>query len=120
MSGRQVLGNMAPPQLFINTKTLGLEKQPENDKEDVDEDFEPENKQEWEAEKEEKGDNTDYSDPAEDTVGSDYEIGMERSPPILSYVVVFTGLAIALLGGLAIAILAMFSFPIGMLNNKSF
>ena len=40
---------MAPPQLFINAKTLELEKQPENEKE-------PSNKQEQEAEKEEKGD----------------------------------------------------------------
>ena len=39
---------MAPPQLFINTKTLELEKQPKDNKGDGDEDFEPENQHEEE------------------------------------------------------------------------
>ena len=63
---------MAPPQLFINTKTLELEKQQENKSS---EDFEPENKH-----------------------GKDEN----RSFPILAYVVcpilVFTDLAIAFVG----------------------
>ena len=77
---------MAPPQIFINTKALELEKRPENDNEDGDEDFEPEKKQEREGKKEEKDDN------------SDHKIEIKGSLPILSYIVVFTGLAIALLG----------------------
>ena len=36
---------MAPPQLFINTKTLELEKQPKDNKGDGYEAFEPENLQ---------------------------------------------------------------------------
>ena len=89
---------MAPPKLFINTKSLELEKQPENESY---EDFEPESKQEQEAQKKEKEDKNDKSDPAEDADGSD-ENRIARSLPILTYVVspilVFTGLAIALVG----------------------
>ena len=89
---------MAPPKLFINTKSLELEKQPENESY---EDFEPESKQEQEAQKKEKEDDNDKSDPAEDADGSD-ENRIARSLPILTYVVspilVFTGLAIALVG----------------------
>ena len=87
---------MVPPQILINNKTLELEKQPENDKEDGFEDFEPENNQERKAEKKEKADYA--SDPAEDTVRSDYNTSFEWSFPILSYMVVFTGLAITLIG----------------------
>ena len=82
---------MAPPQLFINAKTLELEKQPENEKEDGSEDFKPSNKQEQEAEKEEKGDDNDKSDPDEDTNG------MDEKFPILVFSL-FTSLAFALVG----------------------
>ena len=87
---------MAPPQLFINTKTLELERQP-----DVYEDFEPENKQEQEAEKKDKEEENDSTDPAEDADGKD-ENRIAMSFPILTYVVspilVFTSLATALAG----------------------
>ena len=89
---------MAPPQLFINTKTLELEKQPKNDKEDGYQDIEPENIQEQEANKKDKTDDSEASDPAEHTDGKDDEIRMARPLPILSYMLVFTGLAIALVG----------------------
>ena len=88
---------MAPPQLFINTKTLELEKQPENEKRDGSEDLEPANKQEQEAEKEEKGDNNDSHDPDEDANG------MDEKFPIFNYIFslvfcLFTSLAFALVG----------------------
>jgi len=106
---------MAPPQIFINTKTLELEKQPETAKEDGGEDSEPVNKQEQEAKKEDN----DNSDPAKDTVGSDHEIGMEPPLPILSYIVVFTGLAIAVLGAFlwneqAIGVIGCYFFVLGL------
>ena len=89
---------MAPPQLFINTKTLELEKQPENYKVDGFADFEPENKQEQETEKE---DNSDDPESSKDTDGS-FANGKERSLSILtniaSPILVFAGLAIALVG----------------------
>ena len=89
---------MAPLKLFSNTKTLELEKQLENES---CEDFEPENKQEQEAQKKEKENENDKSDPAESMGGKD-ENRIARSLPILTYVVspilVFTGLAIALVG----------------------
>ena len=88
---------MAPPELFINTKTWELEKQPVNEKGDGYEDFEPEKKQKQDAEKEDKGD--DSSDPAEDTNEKDKN-RKTRSFPILTYIVslVFTGVAFALVG----------------------
>ena len=89
---------MAPPKLFINKKTL--EKHPENDKEDGYEDFEPENKQEQETEKEDKSDNCDPEN-SKDTNGSNTN-RKARSLSILtniaSPILVFTGLAIALVG----------------------
>ena len=91
---------MAPPQLFINTKILELEKQPKNEKEDGSEDFESEDKQESGKKDKEKENNND-NDPVEDADGSD-ENRIARSLPILTYVVspilVFTGLAIAIVG----------------------
>jgi len=89
---------MAPPQLFINTKTLELEKQPENKSY---EDFEPKNKQEQKAEKKDKEEENESNDPAEDADGKD-ENRKAKSLPILTYVVapilVLTGLAIAFVG----------------------
>ena len=89
---------MAPPQLFINTKSLELEKQPGNYKVDGFAHFEPENKQEQEAEKEDKSDDPESS---KDTNGS-FANGRERSLSILtniaSPILVFAGLAIALVG----------------------
>ena len=54
---------MAPPKLFISTKTLELEKQPENEKKGEFEDFE---------QPDEKKDKADASDPSERTNGSDW------------------------------------------------
>jgi len=76
---------MAPPQLFINTKTLQLDKQPEIVNVD-------ENNQEWEDDKK------DEEDGKEGTNGKD-ENGKAKFPlPILSYILMFTGLAISLAG----------------------
>ena len=88
---------MAPPQLFISTKLLELDKQPENEKEDGSEDFEPEQKQEQGDEKEDKRD--DGSDRAEDT-NEHGENRRARPSSILTYIVslVFTGVAFALVG----------------------
>ena len=96
--GREV--GMAPPQLFINTKTLELERPPKNNKDGGSEDVEPENIQEQETKKKDKVCDSEASDPAEhtDADGDDDEIRMAKSLPILSYMLVFTGLAIALLG----------------------
>ena len=91
---------MAPPQLFINKKTLDVEKLSENNKEDVCEDFEPENTQEQETEKEDKSDDCD-SENSKDTNESNAN-RKARSLSILtniaSPILVFTGLAIALVG----------------------
>jgi len=81
---------MAPPQLFINTKTMELEKQPEIEKENS-----HENSQGREDDKE---DDINASDPPERTNGKD-ENGKAKFPlPIHSYILMFTGLAIALAG----------------------
>merc|ERR1712025_646229 len=83
---------MAPPNLFINTKTLDLEKQPENEKEDGFEDLEQKD------EKKDKGDDNAGSDPSE---GINKENGKAKFPlplPIFSYIVVSNGLAITLAG----------------------
>ena len=86
---------MAPPQLFINTKTLELEKQPENTKVDGFADFDPENKQEQETDK------SDYPESSKDNNGS-FANRKERLLSILTNIVspilVFAGLAIALVG----------------------
>jgi len=87
---RQVDGSMAPPQLFINTKTLQLEKQ-----EIVNVDG---NNQEWEDDKKDIEDDSDASDASEGTNGKDKN-GKAKFPlPILSYILMFTGLAISLAG----------------------
>jgi len=81
---------MAPPQLFINTKTLQLEKQ-----EIVNVDG---NNQEWEDDKKDIEDDSDANDPSEGTNGKN-KSGKAKSPlPILSYILIFTGLAISLAG----------------------
>ena len=89
---------MAPPQLFIKTKTLELEKQPDNKSY---EDFEPENKQVQAAEKKDKQEENESNDPAEDS-DENGENRKAKSLPILTYVVspilVLTGLAIAFVG----------------------
>ena len=54
---------MAPPKLFISTKTLELEKQPENKKKGEFEDVE---------QADEKKDKADASGPSERTNGSDW------------------------------------------------
>jgi len=84
---------MAPPELFINTKTLQLEKQPEIVNVDG-----YENNQEREDDKKDEEDISDASDPSDGTNGKD-ESGKAKSPlPILSYILIFTGLAISLAG----------------------
>ena len=97
---------MLAPQVLVNSKTLELEKQPENNKE------EPGTNQEQEAEMKEKED--DSRDPAEKDTNTHNENSAEngtngndenrkaRSRPFLTYVVspilVFKGLTIALVG----------------------
>ena len=83
---------MAPPKLFINTKTLDLEKQPENEKEDGFEDLQQKD------EKKDKGDDNDGSDPSD---GINKGNGKAKFPfplPIFSFIVVSNGLAITLAG----------------------
>jgi len=81
---------MAPPQLFINTKTLEVEKQ---DIVNVDG-----NNQEWEDDKKDIEDGSD--DPSEGTNNGNNESRIQaKFPlPILSYILVFMGLAISLAG----------------------
>ena len=91
---------MVAPQLLINTKTLKLEKQPENKKEDEKENFET--KLEQEAETKGKEDGIDSSDPVKDASNGNNENRKARLRPFLTYVVspilVFKGLTIALVG----------------------
>ena len=91
---------MVAPQLLINTKTLKLEKQPENKKEDEKENFET--KLEQEAETKGKEDGNDSSDPVKDANNGNNENRKARLRPFLIYVVspilVFKGLTIALVG----------------------
>ena len=86
---------MAPPQIFINTKTLELEKRSDIEKEDG-----CENYQEREDHKKDKEDGSDASDPSENANEKD-ESRKSKFPfplPIHSYILMFTGLAIALAG----------------------
>jgi len=114
---------MAPPQLFINKKTLDVEKLSENNKEDVCEDFEPENTQEQETEKEDKSDDCD-SENSKDTNESNAN-RKARSLSILtniaSPILVFTGLAIALVGAFLLddryfLVLGLHLFSLGWLH----
>ena len=93
---------MVAPQLLINTKTLEVEKQPETNKEDGNEDFEPENKQEHEADMKEKEDANDSSDPAKDNCNGNNGKRKASSRPFLTYIIspilVFKGLTIAIVG----------------------
>ena len=91
---------MAPPQLFINTKTLELEKQPKDNKGDGDEAFEPENQHEEEADKNEKEDDKDNCDPDQDTngTGNDGNRRNEKWITILTSMPIFIGLAVAVFG----------------------
>ena len=83
---------MAPPNLFINTKTLDLEKQPENEKDDGFEDLQQKD------EKKDKGDDIDGSDPS-DGINKENGKAKFRPPlPIFSFIVVSNGLAITLAG----------------------
>jgi len=85
---------MAPPQLFINTKTLQLEKQPEIVNVDG-----YENNQEREDDKKDEEDSSDASNPSEGTNGKNESRIQAKFPlPILSYILIFTGLAISLPG----------------------
>jgi len=78
---------MAPPQLFINTKTLEVEK-----REIVNVDG---NNQEWEDGKKDIEDDSDASNPS--TNNGNNESGKAKFP-LLSYILIFTGLAISLAG----------------------
>ena len=79
---------MAPPQLFINTKTLELDKQPDVEKEDG-----HESKKEREDDKKEKENDSDASDPSKG-IKAKFLFPL----PICSYILMFTGLAITLAG----------------------
>ena len=93
---------MVAPQLLINTKTLELEKQPETNKEDDNEEIDLENKEEHEAEMKEKEDDNDSIDPAKDTCNGNNKNRKESSRPFLTYIIspilVFKGLTIAIVG----------------------
>ena len=90
---------MAPPQLFINTKTLELEKQPKDNKDDGYEDFEPENQHEEEADKNEKEDDKDNCDPDQDTNGTGNDGNRnEKWITILTSMPIFVGLTVAVFG----------------------
>ena len=79
---------MAPPQIFINTKTLELEKRSDIEKEDG-----HENDQEHEDDKKDIEDDSDGSDPSEG-IKAKFPFPL----PICSYILMFTGLAISLAG----------------------
>ena len=77
---------MAPPNLFINTKTLDFKKQPENlDLEQADE-------------KKDKGDDNDGSDPSDGINKANGKAKFRLPLPIFSFIVVSNGLAITLAG----------------------
>ena len=73
---------------------MGMDKQPENDKEDGYDDCEPENNQE----QEDKEDNNGASDLSEGANGNSENSSHSHFQFPASYILVLTGLAIALVG----------------------
>ena len=87
---------MAPPQLFIISKTVELKKQTDNDKEDRSDDVEAENdQQEGRVEKKDEKYESDVDDPT-GTEESDGET--ENRKPRTAPILVFIGLAVAFVG----------------------
>ena len=90
---------MAPPQLFIISKTVELKKQTDNDKEDRSDDVEAENdQQEGRVEKKDEKYESDVDDPTgtEESDGEKENRNAKSLRP--AHILVFIALAVAFVG----------------------